>query len=66
MESIGYVTMYFLRGALPWQGLKADNKKDKYERIKEKKHTTSIDVLCKGYPVEFSKYLNQCRSLKFD
>ena len=56
MESIGYVAMYFLRGMLPWQGLKANNKKDKYERIKEKKLTTSIEVLCKGYPVEFVKY----------
>ena len=23
-------------------------------------------MLCKGYPVEFSKYLGQCRNLKFD
>ena len=66
MESIGYVAMYFLRGMLPWQGLKANNKRDKYERIKEKKLTTSIEVLCKGYPVEFSKYLSQCRNLRFD
>ena len=73
MESIGYVVMYFLRGMLPWQGLKAHNKKDKYERIKEKKLTTSIQVkiiikqvLCKGYPVEFAKYLSQCRNLRFD
>ena len=66
MESIGYVAMYFLRGALPWQGLKASNKRDKYERIKEKKLTTSIEVLCKGYPIEFTKYLSQCRNLRFD
>lgn len=66
MESIGYVAMYFLRGMLPWQGLKANNKRDKYERIKEKKLTTSTEVLCKGYPVEFVKYLTQCRNLRFD
>lgn len=66
MESIGYVAMYFLRGMLPWQGLKANNKRDKYERIKEKKLTTSIDMLCKGYPAEFVKYLSQCRNLRFD
>ena len=66
MESIGYVAMYFLRGMLPWQGLKANNKRDKYERIKEKKLTTSIEVLCKGYPVEFVKYLTFCRNLRFD
>ena len=44
----------------------ANNKRDKYERIKEKKLTTSIEVLCKGYPVEFVKYLSQCRNLRFD
>jgi hypothetical protein len=66
MECIGYVLMYFLRGALPWQGLKANNKRDKYERIKEKKLTTSIEVLCKGYPAEFAKYLASCRNLRFD
>jgi hypothetical protein len=48
--------MYFLRGMLPWQGLKASNKRDMYERIKEKKQTTPIEYLCKGYPVEFIKY----------
>lgn len=51
---------------LPWQGLKANNKRDKYERIKEKKLTTSIDMLCKGYPPEFANYLNQCRNMRFD
>lgn len=66
MECIGYVIMYFLRGMLPWQGLKANNKRDKYERIKEKKLTTSIDILCKGYPIEFAKYLSSCRNLRFD
>lgn len=66
MESIGYVAMYFLRGMLPWQGLKANNKKDKYERIKEKKLTTSTETLCKGYPPEFANYLNDTKKLKFD
>ena len=28
--------------------------------------TTSIEVLCKGYPVEFTKYLSQTRNLRFD
>jgi len=58
--------MYFLRGSLPWQNLKASNKKDKYERIMEKKLSTSIEVLCKGFPSEFATYLTYCRNLRFD
>lgn len=66
MESLGYVMMYFNRGSLPWQGLKATNKKQKYEKISEKKMSTPIEVLCKGFPAEFAMYLNYCRSLRFD
>jgi len=50
LESLGYVLMYFLRGSLPWQGLKANTKKQKYERILEKKISTSTEMLCKGFP----------------
>jgi casein kinase 1 len=42
--------MYFLRGSLPWQGLKAATNKQKYEKIGEKKQTTPIKDLCEGYP----------------
>eukprot|EP01017_Pseudomicrothorax_dubius_P014378 TRINITY_DN1677_c0_g1_i1.p1 TRINITY_DN1677_c0_g1~~TRINITY_DN1677_c0_g1_i1.p1 ORF type:complete len:123 (-),score=33.33 TRINITY_DN1677_c0_g1_i1:342-710(-) len=66
LEAIGYVLMYFNRGALPWQGLNAANKAEKYEKIKEKKISTPIEVLCKDYPEEFATYLNYCRSLRFE
>ncbi|XP_075409677.1 casein kinase I isoform X2 [Tenrec ecaudatus] len=66
LESLGYVLMYFNLGSLPWQGLKAATKRQKYERISEKKMSTPIEALCKGYPSEFSTYLNFCRSLRFD
>lgn len=58
MESLGYVLMYFLRGSLPWQGLKSINKRQKYERICEKKMETSIEALCEGYPCKFSTYIH--------
>jgi hypothetical protein len=48
--------MYFLRGSLPWQGLKAANNKQKYERIGERKQTVPIAELCEGFPV--SKFAN--------
>ena len=66
LESLGYVLMYFLRSQLPWQGLKATNKKQKYEKICEKKLNTPVEMLCRGYPIEFTKYLNYCRNLKFE
>ncbi|XP_071715600.1 casein kinase 1-like protein 11 [Rutidosis leptorrhynchoides] len=66
LESLGYVLMYFLRGSLPWQGLKAGNKKQKYDKISEKKMLTTIEVLCKSYPSEFVSYFHYCRSLRFE
>jgi hypothetical protein len=32
----------------------------------EIKLSTSIDVLCKGFPAEFGTYLAYCRNLRFD
>ncbi|KAI5596930.1 hypothetical protein POPTR_002G036000v4 [Populus trichocarpa] len=66
LESLGYVLMYFLRGSLPWQGLKAGTKKQKYDKISEKKVSTPIEVLCKSYPSEFVSYFHYCRSLRFE
>ena len=66
LESLGYVLMYFLKTSLPWQNLKATNKKDKYEKIMEKKLSTSIEQLCKGYAEEFATFLTYSRTLRFD
>eukprot|EP00915_Cephaloidophora_sp_WS-2016_P002247 GHVH01002999.1.p1 GENE.GHVH01002999.1~~GHVH01002999.1.p1 ORF type:complete len:367 (-),score=30.81 GHVH01002999.1:68-1168(-) len=66
LEAIGYVLLYFLRGSLPWQGLKAGNKKDKYDKIMEKKMSTPIEMLCRGLPFEFCTYMNYVRSLRFE
>lgn len=65
MESLGYVLMYFNRGSLPWQGIRAVTKRQKYEKISERKVITKISDLCKGFPDEFVTYLEICRSLRF-
>lgn len=58
--------MYFQRGSLPWQGVKAKTKKQKYEIILEKKISTSVELLCQGFPVEFQLYFEHVRNLRFD
>jgi len=66
LETLGYVLMYFNRGGkLPWQGLKAKSKTQKYNRISKVKRETSIDALCQNCPKQFSEYLKYCRNLDF-
>ena len=55
-----------MKGSLPWQGLKAKNMKEKYEKIKEKKISTSLDDLCKSLPDEFKTFIQYARDLKFE
>ncbi|KAI8870373.1 putative casein kinase I, partial [Ramicandelaber brevisporus] len=66
LESLCYVLVYFLCGSLPWQGLKAKTKKEKYDRIMEKKMMCSSEQICYRQPQEFVIFLNYCRSLRFE
>lgn len=65
LESIGYVIMYFLRGSLPWQGLKVNTKEDRYQKIYEKKKATTCEELCHGFPKELEEYVRYTRNLQF-
>eukprot|EP00920_Eleutheroschizon_duboscqi_P018948 GHVT01045037.1.p1 GENE.GHVT01045037.1~~GHVT01045037.1.p1 ORF type:complete len:522 (-),score=50.74 GHVT01045037.1:561-2126(-) len=65
LEGLGYILMYFCGGSLPWQGLRATGKKDKYEKIMEKKMATTPDLLCRDYPPQFCEYLRYCRNMEF-
>ena len=64
LESIGYVLIFFLKGSLPWKGLKVAG--DKYIRIMEKKLQIPTEILCYGLPDEMVAYLNYCKSLRFE
>ena len=66
LESVGYVLMYFLRGELPWQGLKANSKEDRYKKILDKKKETSSSELCRNYPTEFYQYVEYTKNLKYE
>ena len=66
LESVGYVLMYFLRGNLPWQGLKVRSKEDRYKKILEKKKETSSQDLCKDFPHEFFEYVDYTKNLEYE
>ena len=66
LESVGYVLMYFLRGNLPWQGLKVRSKEDRYKKILEKKKETSSQELCRDFPYEFYEYVEYTRNLEYE
>jgi casein kinase 1 gamma len=65
LEAIGHMLFYFLKGSLPWQGLKAETFKERYQQIGETKKQITIKSLSNGYPEEFADYLKYCRELDF-
>merc|ERR1719336_3679197 len=65
LEAIGHMLLYFLRGALPWSGLDAKTKEEKYRKIRQKKEETKLADLCAGFPREFETYLSYCRNLEY-
>ena len=65
LESTGYVLMYFLRGNLPWQGLKIKTKDNRYQKILDKKKATTSEELCKNFPIEFKEYIDYTRNLGY-
>ena len=58
--------VYFLKGVLPWSGIKESNKNQRHNKILEIKSSISIESLCIGMPQEIVKYFTHVRGLKFD
>lgn len=66
LEALGYVFMYFLRGNLPWQGIKAPTYSCWNKHVMQVKSKQSRMDLCKGYPSEFAEYFQYCSTLSFE
>lgn len=66
LESVGYVLISLVKGKLPWQGMEACSKGEKYELISQAKMDTQLEVLCEQLPNEFLNYMQRVRALRFD
>jgi len=50
IEGVLYMLIYFLKGKLPWQGLKEVTKENRYNNICYSKNNTPLEVLCSDLP----------------
>lgn len=66
LESVGYVLISLVKGKLPWQGMEAGSKGEKYELLSQSKMDTPLESLCQGLPNEFLQYMQRVRALRFD
>jgi len=66
LESLAYVWAFFLRGSLPWQGVEARNRDEKFARIRDMKKLTKAAELFEGFPHEFERYLDYVRAMRKD
>jgi len=66
LESLGYMLYFFLRGNLPWMGIKEKNREDLDKKILEKKVETVNEILGKDLPIQFCEFLAYAKNLKYE
>jgi len=66
LESIGYVLVYLLKGRLPWQSIKCNDKDKRYNLIGENKTSKNYWEHFPDVPGEFILYLSYCKQLEHD
>lgn len=65
MEALGYLFVYFMRGRVPWSGIRMANISDCNRAVRDIKTYTPGEELCAGYPQEFLHFYNYVRKLDF-
>lgn len=66
LESIAYVLIRFLKGSLPWQGVKVKSVEERNEKITQMIIQTTTDMLCSGLPKEFKVFIDLVKRLRYD
>jgi casein kinase 1 len=63
LESLAYIMIYFIKGELPWQNIKAKSRKEKYSKIYQIKKKTVPKELTNYLPEEMKTFLNYILNL---
>ena len=66
MESIAYILVYFIKGALPWDKLIMKNNEGNMKDIIEMKNNIINDIICEGLPEEIKLFIVYTKNLKFE
>jgi casein kinase I family protein HRR25 len=66
LASLAYMLIYFARGSLPWQTVKAKPKALQHDSILQAKLSISSEELCRGLPAEFKLLVDYAAGLAFD
>ena len=66
LESICYILIFFLKGFLPWQGLKIVSKIQRLHAIKKMKKYIKVESLCEGLPEEIFTFCKYIKKLYFN
>ncbi|CAF4340089.1 unnamed protein product, partial [Rotaria magnacalcarata] len=66
LESLIYILIYLSKGELPWMGIKASDKRKKYELIAMKKLNITSKELFRNLPKQYKTIYDYIRSLTFN
>ena len=65
LESLSYLIMYFLKGSLPWQGLKIASRPQRFKEITRLKKTFKVESFAENIPPEIILFCKYVRKLGF-
>ena len=64
--SLSYMLIYFIKGALPWENVKAKKIEEKIVKILDIKQNINDDKFAEGLPNEIKLFISYTKKLKFE